>query len=103
MLQTLKLPYGKVTLVEMLEDGCFDCPTGNYTNLPKMCRVVADAAPGAGSKIQIEVWMSEEWNGIFIGHGNGGIAGRVRHHNLEPYVRKGYAIAQNCYGLSVRT
>lgn len=100
MLQTLKLPYGKITLIEKIEDGHFESPSGCYDNMPKFCRVVVDASVEEGSKIRVEVWLPEEWNGIFIGHANGGIAGRVMHHNLEPYVTRGYAIAQSDLGSS---
>jgi len=100
MLQTLKLPYGKIILVERIEDGHFESPSGCYNTMPRFCRVVAEASMGEGSKVRIEVWMPEQWNGIFIGHGNGGIAGRVMHHNLEPYIKNGYAIAQSDLGSS---
>ena len=47
-------------------------------NLPPFYRVILCSRPGAGSEIHTEVWLPEEWNGIFLGLGNGGMAGMNR-------------------------
>ncbi|MDB5975575.1 MAG: carboxylesterase [Nevskia sp.] len=61
------------------------------------CRVQATLAPTPSSQIRIEVWLppQDQWNGKFIGAGNGGYAGTF----TSPYifmrgaVAKGYAAA----------
>ena len=62
-----------------------------------ICRVRATLTPTASSEIRVEVWLppAAQWNGKFIGAGNGGYAGTF----TSPYVfmrgavAKGYAAA----------
>lgn len=53
---------------------------------------------GEGSRVISEVLLPEKWNGIFIGLGNGGLAGRIYHDSLACYARDGYAVAQTDMG-----
>ena len=60
--------------------------------VPAMCRVVAISKPSADSNIRIEVWLPlAEWNGKFLGQGNGGFAGSIYYDNLATAVRNGFA------------
>ena len=47
------------------------------TDLPAFCRVVLTVTTNvtAGSTAQTEVWLPDNWNGRFLGLGNGGVAG----------------------------
>ena len=53
---------------------------------------------GEGSEAVSEILLPEEWNGIFIGRGNGGLAGRLDHELLVRYAQEGYAVAQSDMG-----
>ncbi len=56
------------------------------------CRVQATLAPTSSSQIRIEVWLppQPDWNGKFIGAGNGGYAGTF----TSPYVFMRGAVAK---------
>ena len=47
------------------------------TDLTAFCRVVLTVTTNvtAGSTAQTEVWLPDNWNGRFLGLGNGGVAG----------------------------
>jgi feruloyl esterase len=61
--------------------------------LPALCRVVAEITPTSDSKINIELWLPEHWNGRFRGQGNGGFAGEIPYLNMAVAVGSGYATA----------
>src|SRR5436305_13382194 len=51
---------------------------GGGGTLPAHCRVAAVLAPSGDSHIEMELWMpAEDWNGKFLGVGNGGWAGNI--------------------------
>jgi feruloyl esterase len=70
-----------------------------YEKLPPFCRVAASIRPVADSDIQFEVWMpSENWNGKFVGVGNGGFWGEIMYPQMsEPLIRS-YAVASTDTG-----
>jgi feruloyl esterase len=72
----------------------------DMTGLPSFRRIVFESVMGEGSYIKTELWLPDDWNGIFIGLGNGGLAGNIWHWNLREYVIKGYAVAQTDMGTS---
>src|SRR5258708_22091682 len=48
-----------------------------FTNLPPYCEVFATIKPTADSSINVRVWMpTKNYNGRYLGTGNGGYAGR---------------------------
>ena len=69
-------------------------------NLPPFYRVRLQMTPGPGSLIHTEVWLPENWNGIFIGTGNGGMAGSIAFWLLPTYLRQNYAVANTDMGNS---
>jgi feruloyl esterase len=72
-----------------------------FMELPAFCRVVLEIEPAAGSKIPVELWMpAENWNGRFLGVGNGGFAGQIGYRELATAVSKGYASAATDTGHS---
>ena len=97
----LNLPSARITTAKTYAAGTFvGAPnpfTGAdesdlYKKLPAFCRVVAVASPTSDSTITIEVWMPlGEWNGRFLGLGNGGFAGQIVTDELGPAMAKGYA------------
>ncbi len=56
--------------------------------------------PAAGSLIYSEVWLPKEWNGIYVGTGNNGMAGEILYESLRHYVKYGYAVANTDLGTS---
>ena len=80
--------------------GRIETSAGTLENLPPFCRVQLKMTPGSGSLIYTEVWLPDDWNGIFVGTGNGGIAGQVAYGWLVPFVQEGYAVANTDMGTS---
>lgn len=98
----MDISRGRITAREAISTGAFT-PSGGkeVPNLPAFCRVAATLAPTADSSIRIEVWMpSADWNGRFLGTGNGGFAGAISYNSLADGVRKGYAVANTDMGLA---
>ncbi|MGA2412105.1 MAG: tannase/feruloyl esterase family alpha/beta hydrolase, partial [Candidatus Binataceae bacterium] len=71
------------------------------------CRVAATLIPSADSTILAEVWLPEavNWNGKFLGSGNGGFGGTVSSPMLDmrKAVARGYATAGNDLGHETTT
>jgi hypothetical protein len=50
--------------------------------------------PTADSAIRFEVWLPEhDWNGRFLGAGNGGFAGSIGYDELANYLKRNFAVA----------
>ena len=97
-LRTLDLPHTRIVELEVIE--------GNFQNdrfrehaLPPTCRVLYETSYGEGSLIRSELWMPNDWNGRFVGLGNGGIAGVLRGY-YPGFSRQGYAVAETDMGTS---
>lgn len=69
-------------------------------NLPPFCRIKLESRPGQKSLIRSELWLPECWNGIFLGLGNGGMAGSIDYAGLAAHLKKGYATANTDMGTS---
>ena len=56
--------------------------------------------PAKRSNINVEVWLpdAEQWNGRFLGLGNGGAAGKINSGSLAGYSAAGYAVATTDMG-----
>ena len=99
-LATLALPDTTIKLAEAEAAGKFTPPTpGNLPGppldkLPAFCRVAVEAKPTKDSDIKFELWMpTSEWNGKFMGMGNGGWAGEISYSGIGDALRRGYAAA----------
>src|SRR5690606_12492440 len=69
-------------------------PSGDYATLPTFCRVTGVSRPVADSSIHFEVWMPvSDWNGKFVGVGNGAWAGTLPYPAMVAPLSKGYATA----------
>jgi Tannase and feruloyl esterase len=65
-------------------------------NIPAHCRVQMVLKPTSDSLINMEMWLpTENWNGKFMGVGNGGFAGSIqgRTNEMPQALRLGYATA----------
>lgn len=104
-LATLSLPDTSITLAKPEPAGKFTPPRpGNLPgrpldNLPAFCRVAVEVKPTKDSDIKFELWMpASEWNGKFMGLGNGGWAGEISHSGIGDALRRGYAAASTDTG-----
>lgn len=77
-------------------------PRGNvFSDLPDFVRVTAESSFGEGSYIRHEIWLPADWNGCFMGTGNGGMAGNIDYGALIYYTKVGrYATANTDMGTS---
>ena len=105
----MALPDGKVTAAEVVAPGAFRPPAspgappgvgaGAYGNLPEFCRVQVTMTPTADSDIKVEVWLpAKDWNGKFVGVGNGIWAGQISYSALAETLARGYAAASTDTG-----
>jgi feruloyl esterase len=68
---------------QLIPAGTYTAPDGEvFTNLPAFCRIAAMLTPTSDSDINIELWMPfSNWNGNFVGTGNGALATFRRKNN----------------------
>ena len=65
-----------------------------YTDLPAFCRVAGSISPTEDSDIGFDVWMpARNWNGKFVGVGNGGVSGQIFYWSMSEPLKRGYAVA----------
>lgn len=64
------------------------------------CRVMATLTPTADSRIGMELWMpaAANWNGKFLGVGNGALTGAIWHTSMVRPLQNGYAVANSDLG-----
>ena len=72
-------------------------PGGPYLNpvfskMPVFCRVLATLSPVTGSKIGVELWLPEEWNGKLLAIGNHGFGGEFERADMAMGLKRGYAV-----------
>ena len=101
----LDLPGVTVTVFEQVTAGDYTVP-GQRTpmkEMPAFVRVTMVSRPTPQSYIRIEVWLPQEWNGRYLGTGNGGGGGGIPYGSLELGVRYGFAVATTDIGTWPRT
>jgi feruloyl esterase len=99
----MKIDGVTITSAFPVDSGTFTPPgaTSAIVNLPPFCRVAATLRPTPDSNIKIELWMPEkDWNGRFLGTGNGGGAGKISYRSLALGMRRGFATANTDMGTS---
>jgi feruloyl esterase len=70
-----------------------------FTNLPPYCDVSATIKPTADSSINVRVWMpTANYNGRYLGTGNGGYAGGFFFSELADGINRGFATANTDMG-----
>jgi feruloyl esterase len=101
----LSLPDTTIAKAETVAAGAFAPPNmppaqqANFKRSPAFCRVAAEIKPTPDSDIKIEVWMPvENWNGKFMGVGNGGWSGAIVYPALGMALNHGYAAASTNTG-----
>jgi feruloyl esterase len=106
--QALRLPNVTVTTAVEVPAGTFKLPgppgmpggpPANFSALPDFCRVAATSRPSADSDIRFEIWMPlKNWNGKFVGGGNGVWAGSIAYSDMITPLMRGYATAASDVG-----
>lgn len=111
-LADLALENGRVTAATLVAAGAFTPPAapggpppgvgaGQYANLPAFCRVEATLTPVPDSDIKVEVWLpADNWNGKYVGIGNGIWAGQLSLSQLGAPLARGFAAATTDTGHS---
>jgi feruloyl esterase len=101
----LALPHTEITVAQTVAAGAFTPPAGAgaggpgappaaYSRLPAFCRVGGTIRPTPDSDIRFEVWMpATNWNGKFVGVGNGVWAGSITYASMIDPLSMGYATA----------
>ena len=98
----LTLDGSRITNLTHIAEGSFSDGVNTVENLPPFTRTAVVSEPGSGSYIRFEVWMPDDWNGIFLGLGNGGMAGAIHYGALAERIRQGYAAVHTDMGTSRR-
>jgi feruloyl esterase len=91
-----------ITEIQDISSGNFPIPGGKtIANLPAFIRVAFTSKPTPESNIRSEIWMPKDnWNGRFLGTGNGGGAGAISYGSLVSGVLRGFATANTDMGTS---
>jgi Tannase and feruloyl esterase len=95
-LKDLKLADTTITMAERVTSGDVEGPSIETPlhGLPAFCRVAGVLRPSLDSEIKFEVWIPEsDWNGRFLGVGNGGFAGSIGYQQLGGNLQRGFATA----------
>ena len=104
-LSGLKLAHVEITAAQSVAAGAFTAPAGAgaggpgappgaWSRLPAFCRVAGTIRPTADSDIRFEVWLpAANWNGKFVGVGNGVWAGSITYASMVDPLAMGYATA----------
>jgi len=95
-LANLELSDATITSAEMVPEG--PSPKGfpgspPQADIPNHCRVQLDLKPTSDSLIKMELWLpAKNWNGKFMGAGNGFFAGSIQGKMFEmpEALRRGY-------------
>lgn len=95
-MKDLKLTDTTITMAERVTSGDVAGPGIDTPlhGLPAFCRVAGVLRPTSDSEIKFEVWIPEnDWNGRFLGVGNGGFAGSIYYQQLAGNLQRGFATA----------
>ncbi|KRE69542.1 tannase/feruloyl esterase family alpha/beta hydrolase [Paenibacillus sp. Soil750] len=99
--ENVDIPGCTIMDVQMVTEGSLNLADDRIiTDLPAFCRVSLQLKPTMESNIRVELWLPQEWNGRFLGTGNGGSASYISYNPLAFGVRRGYATANTDMGTS---
>ena len=100
-LQNTPLEHTDIVSVSYVTEKTFETELGfRLREVPDLYRVRLVSHPGPRSHIRTEVWLPENWNGRFVGTGNGGIGSGLYLASLGEFIRTGYACAHTDLGTS---
>jgi feruloyl esterase len=87
-----------ITAAEDRRAATLEQNVGPALQLAPHCRIAAVLTPRDDSRIEMEVWMPDVWNGKFLALGNGGWAGSISFSAMATGLAAGYAVASNDTG-----
>ena len=106
-LKDLKLPNVRITAADAVSadqsfpfpPSAFNALAGPNTSVSKtaFCRVAAVL----DTEIEIELWLPQDWNGRFLGVGNGGMTGAINFPAMRDGLAHGFATASTDTGHKV--
>ena len=80
--------------------GTFISPEGEiFNDLPEYRKITWSLSPEPESYIRFEMWLPKN-SSIFVGAGNGGMAGNIPYSRLAQHIKSGYAVAASDMGTS---
>lgn len=90
----------EITSAAIVPEGAFTPPIGEpIKHVSSFCRVVGVMKPTSDSYIRFEIWLpAVDWNGKYLGVGNGGFAGTIGYSSMANNVNNGYATAASDTG-----
>lgn len=108
-LRSVSLPNTTIAAVTFVDSGTFKPPRvirrpsveffTAFNALPAFCRVQLVARPSSDSHIRIEVWLPvSNWNGRYLGTGNGGYGGSIGYYRLGEALSNGYVASSTDTG-----
>ncbi|WFB35944.1 tannase/feruloyl esterase family alpha/beta hydrolase [Kiritimatiellota bacterium B12222] len=100
-LRKSKIEFATITSVAYVTDSTKSTPNGRVeAHIPPRTIVKMVLNPTRGSNIKVEIWLPDnaQWNGRFLGLGNGGAAGSIHEGGLIKGVSSGYATATTDMG-----
>lgn len=103
LIENLNLPNVTVIGAEEAKKGNFKIPETDHVteNLPTHIKIQLVSKPTPKSDIRIELWLPKEnWNGRFLGTGNGGLAGKIQYWPLISGLKAGFATVNTDMGTS---
>ena len=103
-LKSARIPNVEVLDVTLEDTGHVEAQSAqgkwSFDNVPAFYRILLKMTPTEQSLIYTEAWLPLEWNGIFVGSGNNGIAGSLFHPWLNYFVKNHYATVNTDLGTS---
>lgn len=100
-LKNFRMQDTEVLAVGYVSEGHFTGADGLlHEELPAFYRVCLKMTPGEGSLIFTEVWLPEDWNGIYLGIGSGDMAGSIDYWSLARRLRENYVVSNTDMGTS---
>ena len=90
-----KLLHTTIETAQTVPSGGFTPPIGAaIKQVSAFCRITGVIMPSSDSYIRFEVWLPESnWNGKYLGVGNGGFAGVIGYQSMASNLNQGYATA----------
>lgn len=96
----LNIDSGKITYLQRHVSPRIPELEQEYEGLPPRTVVRIMLSPALSSNINVEIWLPDagNWNGRFMGLGNGGAAGNINQAAFPGHIIKGYAVAMTDMG-----
>lgn len=100
-LKQFQMPDTEILSVSYEHSGSYQPPYyPPMRDLPPFYRILLKIRSSEASFSRTEICLPENWNGILLGIGNGGMAGSIAYGAFPDYVRQGYAAANSDMGTS---